>query len=181
MTISPLPRLLTMADWAELPEDTSSHIELQEGVLIVSPRPKRQHVRAGYRLARQLEPQLPAGLESLIEFEVCVDAGAEPTVRGPDLVLTQTDGPEDRLAASDALLVVEIISPGSRRTDTVTKPFEYAAAGIPHYWVIDPVAPISLTAYRLAGEFGYLESPAVTGEFVTTVPFPLRIDLDALV
>ncbi|WP_228815529.1 Uma2 family endonuclease [Nocardia puris] len=179
--ISPLPKLLSLAEWDALPENTSSHVELQEGVLIVSPRPKRQHARAGLRLARQLQVQLPPKWEVLPEFEVCVDEGREPTVRVPDLVITREDGPEDRLAAADALLVVEIISPGSRRTDTVTKPFEYARAGIPHYWVIDPVAPLSLTVYHLAGEFGYVESPAVSGQFSTTVPFPLTIDLDSLI
>ncbi|GDY29845.1 hypothetical protein [Gandjariella thermophila] len=49
------------------------------------------------------------------------------------------------------------------------------------HWVIDPEPPISLTAYHLAGEFGYQEAPAATGEFVTSEPFPLRVGLAALI
>ncbi|MFF0487561.1 Uma2 family endonuclease [Nocardia sp. NPDC004068] len=181
MTISPLPRLLSLAEWDELPEDTSAHIELQEGVLIVSPRPMRTHARAGLRLARQLAEQLPPDLEVLTEFEVCVDDSDPPTIRIPDLVITPTDGPEKRLRPEEVLVAVEIISPGSRRTGTVTKPVEYAEAGIPNYWVLDLVAPITLTAYHLAGDFGYVEAPAASGRFTTTVPVPLAIDLDGLV
>jgi Uma2 family endonuclease len=37
-------------------------------------------------------------------------------------------------------LVMEVISPGDRRRDTETKRREYALAGIPEYWLIDPDA-----------------------------------------
>jgi hypothetical protein len=44
---TPLPRrLLTLADWEALPEDNSTHYELQEGVLVASPRPARPHQKA---------------------------------------------------------------------------------------------------------------------------------------
>uniref|UniRef100_UPI000A61DBCC Uma2 family endonuclease n=1 Tax=Nocardia anaemiae TaxID=263910 RepID=UPI000A61DBCC len=36
-----------------------------------------------------------------------------------------------------------------KRTDRVTKLFEYAEVGIEHYWLIDLDDPVSLTAYRL--------------------------------
>ncbi|MCU0512075.1 MAG: Uma2 family endonuclease [Anaerolineae bacterium] len=48
----------------------------------------------------------------------------------PRLQATLVDGPAD--------LVIEIISPGSRRTDTVEKFLEYEAGGVPEYWIIDP-------------------------------------------
>lgn len=31
--------LLTLADWDNLPEDNSFHVEVAEGILIVAPRP----------------------------------------------------------------------------------------------------------------------------------------------
>lgn len=37
-----------------------------------------------------------------------------------------------------ANLVVEIISPGSRRTDQVDKRREYELGGVPEYWILDP-------------------------------------------
>jgi hypothetical protein len=38
-----------------------------------------------------------------------------------------------------------------------------------------------LTAHHLAGAFGYADAGPVSGTFTATEPFPIRIDLDALV
>jgi Uma2 family endonuclease len=84
------------------------------------------------------------------------------------------------LRASEVLLVVEVVSPGSVRTDHVLKRSEYADAGIPHYWIVDITERVSLLACRLAGEFGYADGGAVTGRYTTSAPFPVEIDLDAL-
>lgn len=58
------------------------------------------------------------------------------------------------------LVAIEVVSPGSRRSDTVTKRSEYAEAMIEHYWIV---------------EFG-----PPTGTFTNSAPVPLRVDLDAL-
>ena len=88
------------------------------------------------------------------------------------------------LRASEVVLAVEIVSPGSERTDHTVKHLEYADAGIPHYWIVDLGEPgdrVTLTAHHLAGEFGYADAGPVDGVFAATEPFPVRIDLDALV
>jgi Uma2 family endonuclease len=84
------------------------------------------------------------------------------------------------LRASEVILVVDVVSPGSARTDHVLKRSEYADAGIPHYWIVDPSEPVSLLACHQAGEFGYVDDGAVTGRFSATEPFPVEIDLDGL-
>lgn len=66
--------------------------------------------------------------------------------------------------------------PGS----AVIKRVEYADAGIPHSWIVDLDEPVSLTTCHLAGSPGYQDSGATTGVFSTTEPFPVRVDLDAL-
>jgi Uma2 family endonuclease len=38
--------------------------------------------------------------------------------------------------ASDTLLVVEVVSPGTVTTDLTDKRAEYAGLGIPHYWIV---------------------------------------------
>ena len=40
MTSIHLPKLLSLEDWDALPEDNGAHIEMQGGVLIVTPRPR---------------------------------------------------------------------------------------------------------------------------------------------
>jgi Uma2 family endonuclease len=166
--------LMTLDEWIALPEDNSAHYELQEGVLIVAPKRGRRH------LAQKINPQqLPPGWEALISFEVVVERGETPTVRVPDLVVVRVGAPEARIPAGEVDLVVEIISPGSRNVDTHLKAFEYAAAGIPHYWLVDLEGPApSITVF---GGDGYRAKRTANHELVVDTPFPLRIDIDALV
>jgi len=175
--------LMTLDEWVALPEDDTYRYELQEGVLLVSPRAARRHQLAAQRLSQQLDGQLPVDWESVLDMEVVVRAPHPPTVRVPDVVVTRVGGPEDRLAASDVLLAVEIISPGSRNVDLHLKPYEYAEAGIPHYWIVDldPPAPSITVCHLGTPDVGYVEAPAATGELVTTAPLRLRIDIPALV
>ena len=186
-------RLLTVADYLALPEETEVHHELQEGILVMSPRPVPDHQLCLRRMSRSVEDQLPTGLEVLPEVDVDLQLVLDDrpaTVRAPDLVIVPRVALErvrregGLLRAAEVVLAVEIISPGSRRVDTVLKRSEYADAGIPHYWIVDLGEPgdrITLTAHHLAGEFGYADPGPVTGVFTATEPFSVRIDLDALV
>ncbi|MFI9509223.1 Uma2 family endonuclease [Nocardia sp. NPDC052566] len=149
--------LLTLEDWNALPGDNSRSYELVEGVLVVSPRPVAKHQRACWRLAAQLEPQLPLNYAALTESEVVIEPTSPSTVRVPDVIVIPTAGVDDnvpRSAAADVLLAVEILSVGTKRTDQVTKFAEYADVGIEHYWLVDLDDPVSMAAYRLIeGEY----------------------------
>ncbi|MET9329049.1 Uma2 family endonuclease [Tsukamurella sp. NPDC003166] len=169
---------MSLDDWRALGEDTSGRSELQEGVLIVSPSPVPRHQKAGFRLGLALHPQVPDGVEIVPDVDVIVASGFPPTVRRPDLVIV-TASTETDIVAADVVLVVEILSPGTRRQDLVTKRSEYADAGIPHYWIVDLDGGPSIEALTLRD--GQYEGATSTGEFTTTVPFGLRVDLTALI
>jgi Uma2 family endonuclease len=175
--------LLTLEEFIELPEDNSRRYELQEGVLIVSPRANYLHLRVARSLMNMLNEQLPPEWEAVADGEVVTRPGFPANVRVPDIVIVGEEiisAAVPRVTSDEVLLAVEIISPGSKQTDTLVKPVEYANAGIPHYWVIDLDDPLSLVAYHLAGDFGYQEAPAATGAFTTSEPFSLQVDLAAL-
>jgi Uma2 family endonuclease len=109
------------------------------------------------------------------------------TVRIPNVVVVRAEAVERVRAegaifrASDVLLVVEVLSPGSIRTDQVVKRDEYADAGIPHYWIVDIREPVSVRTFHPAGEFGYAEGGEMTGVFRTDQPFEFELDLNRLV
>jgi len=187
--IQPPGRLLSVRDYAALGEDDRTRWELQEGNLVMSPSPTPRHMVAAAELYVQLRSQLPAHLRAVpdVDLDLQLAPADQPgTARRPDLVVVseaelrrvETDG--GLLRASSTVLVVEIVSPGSRRTDNLVKRGEYADAGILAYWIIDLEAPISLVACQLAGAFGYQDRGAVTGLFETAEPFEVRIELDAL-
>lgn len=153
-----LPRgLITLEQWDALEIAHTRRWELSEGTLIMSPRPQVTHQRISKRLTRLLDDHLPDGLEALPEIEVTTSASFPPSVRDPDIVVIRGRGIEGRtvrVPAADVVLVVEIVSPGSRGMDHVMKPHEYAKAGIEHYWIVDAEAPTGewFLAYRLDGD-----------------------------
>jgi Uma2 family endonuclease len=73
---------------------------------------------------------------------------------------------DDRWDGAD--LVVEIISQTNREHDVTTKRADYAAAGIPEYWIIDPeprtvrvlTLPAGATEYAVHGDFGVGQTAA---------------------
>jgi Uma2 family endonuclease len=184
-----LSRLLTVAEYVDIGEVDFGYSELVEGRLVLSPSPSPLHNLASGEICLALRRQLPDDL--LAVQDVDVDLGLAPAdapgfVRRPDIVVVHRDVPRrvqregGLIRASEVLVVVELVSPSSRRTDHVIKRGEYADAGIPHYWIVDLAEPASLLACHLAGEFGYVDGAAVTGTFTATVPFTVEIDLDAL-
>lgn len=185
----PPAHLLTAAEYARLGETEWGYTELMEGRILVSPSPSAKHNIAALALAMQLVPQLPDTVRVIQDVDIdleLVPADQPGVVRRPDLVLVdgkavdRVDRDGGLLRAGDVLVVVEIVSPGSRRLDHVTKRHEYADAAIPHYWIIDLDLPVSLLAHHLAEGFGYADSGTVTGVFATTSPFPLQLQLDRL-
>ncbi|RSM73648.1 Uma2 family endonuclease [Kibdelosporangium aridum] len=175
--------LLSLAEWDALPEDNSRRYELAEGVLQVSPRPLWNHQRVIARLITRLETQLPAHLVVQPEYELVVFDTFPPTIRIPDLMVVPAALGEDnppRAYAKDALLVVEIISPGSRRMDRMTKLNEYAEAGIPDYWIVDLDAPVSITAFQLING-DYELNAEVEDVLSVTTPVPLTVNVRDLV
>jgi Uma2 family endonuclease len=73
--------------------------------------------------------------------------------REPDIAFMAATR-RDRITESywdGADLVVEVVSNDDRRRDLETKRFEYAKAGIPEYWIVDPQQK-EITILKLAGD-----------------------------
>ncbi|GLW94023.1 Uma2 family endonuclease [Actinokineospora globicatena] len=178
--------LLTVAEYADLDEVAIGYTELLEGRLLMSPSPTPEHQKALFGFGHQLFDQLPDDVDLFLQVDI--DLGlAEPGDPGfsrrPDLVIapkaevTRRQAEGGLLRASEILVVIEIVSPGSERADRVEKFAEYADAGIPHYWIVDLDSPMSLLPSHLSEEFGYQAGDEVTGKFKTDVPFPVALEL----
>lgn len=84
-------------------------------------------------------------------------------------------------------LAVEVVSHGSRSDDRFRKPGTYAAVGVPYYWRVERgeggrPAVYEFWLHHGAGVYAPSpETPVHQGTLRTSVPFPVEIDLDALV
>lgn len=182
-------RLLTIAEYAELGEPDSGYTELVEGRILMSPSPTPRHNIASFELAVQLRQQLPRHLRAIQDVDIDLElapADRPGFSRRPDLLVVRNDAIDrvdsdgGMLHASEVVVVIEIVSPGSRRIDHVDKHGEFADAMIPHYWIVDLTDPVSLVACHLAGELGYQDRPAAVGTFSTDEPITVTLDLTEL-
>lgn len=177
MTAATRPHLLSLEEWDALGEDSSSHAELQEGG-IVSPKPIFGHQRAALRIGAALDAAATEEFDVAPGLDVVIEARTPATVRAPDVVVLRA-GTRNPIPAEKVALAVEVLSPGTRRTDLVMKRHEYAEAGIPQYWIVDlDGGEVRLDALTLVDNA--YESASYTGVFETTVPFPVRLDLASL-
>ena len=118
-----------------------------------------------YARARNLGEVLPL---------VGVHLPSRPSLRLPDVVFV-ADAHRDRLTPTviegPPDLIVEVVSDDSVRRDQVNKRDEYAAAGVPEYWWLDPRPGQQLAGFhRLTAGATYEPIPLdAAGRFVSVV------------
>lgn len=118
--------------------ETTERLELIDGVIAMSPSATPIHQKICLRIAAQLDAfssGMP-GLEVLLD----VDLQVRPNlVYRPDIAVYlpgTMSGLPDRLT-TPADLIVEVLSPGTKAMDLVTKRGDYEAFGVGEYWTVD--------------------------------------------
>jgi Uma2 family endonuclease len=168
-----MPAIVTLDDVAAMnAADSNGHRyeTSPEGVLSVMPPHDSEHAMIASRLFAWLIMAGWPAEQVLQAAGVRIPGPDGDGGRIPDLGVWRKQPPRRVwLSASDLLLVVEIVSPGSEAMDSVTKLREYAAVGIPHYWVVDRDNAQTVTLHRLTGPGGYQES----GGYQEQVKLPL--------
>lgn len=131
----------TYEAYCSIPDD-SRRYEIIEGVLYAAPSPGARHQRAAGPIYAMLRDHLRK--EKLGEAMVApIDVKlADGTVLEPDVFVVlaahkdritepYVDGPPD--------LVVEVESKSTARYDASKKLQAYERAGVPEYWIVDPI------------------------------------------
>jgi Uma2 family endonuclease len=162
----------TVDDLQLIPDDVPYRYELVDGGLLVTPPPDLRHAEAADALRQLLRDHLPSGLRVLTDPGVYVD---RRNYRQPDVAVYRRGERRDRMQVQDVVLAVEVVSPSSVTTDRVTKPAQYAAAGIPHFWRFE-LDPALLVTHALAAGV-YHESGRFSDEVDVREPVALRFRL----
>jgi Uma2 family endonuclease len=172
----------TADDLWDTPEDGNRY-EVVDGELYVTPAPLEPHQKGASNLFGYLWQYVrERRLGTVYTAPLAVVLDEENAVQ-PDLVYVSQERQGivvERGLEGAPDLVVEVLSPRTQARDRGVKMKRYAAAGIPHYWIVDPVAR-TIEAYRL-GEQGY-ELGATRGPGSSFEPehFPgLEIPIDEL-
>ena len=172
----PVPHRWTFSDLVALPEDRLRH-ELIDGEHFVTPSPNTAH----QTILKNLFVILNACVERRGVGEVLFapfDVKLSPyTVLVPDLLFFTADrfaeAVNDRHATAAPDLVVEILSPSTRRRDLGRKRAVYDREGVREYWVLDPVAESVVVLRRTAEGGGLADVRALTASQKGILQSPL--------
>ena len=163
---------LTIEDLEACPGDGRRY-ELIGGAIVMTPAPEPVHQRVSRRLQTLIEAAVPPGYE-VFQAPIGYDLPGGQRVE-PDLIVVPDGSVGRERLAGPALVVVEIVSPGSRVNDRVTKRAAYAEAGVPAYWIVDPGNGQVLGLRLTGGEY----QPYVDTEELATFDWPLSVTFRA--
>jgi Uma2 family endonuclease len=131
---------LTYEDYLTFPDDGKRH-EIMDGEHFVTAAPNLRHQAILLNLGAELKLFLdthPIGRLFVAPVDVVL---SDVDVVEPDLIFV-SNAREERLTAANVQgapdLVVEILSPTTRRTDEVTKRKRYEHFDVLEYWIVDP-------------------------------------------
>jgi Uma2 family endonuclease len=144
-----LKRKLEYSDLQVTPDDGRRY-ELVRGELLVTPSPTALHQRVSKRLYGVLLNYFEGRTIGEVFYAPLDVILTNQDVFVPDLlVVADPDTVSRRGIERPPLLVVEILSPSTRRQDRGVKAQRYAELGVLHYWIVDPEAR-RVECYRLA-------------------------------
>jgi Uma2 family endonuclease len=149
-------------DYLWLTDRTKCLVEFTDGHIEVLPMPTDEHQRIVLFLYRALYAFLASrgmGIVLVAPLRLYLQSGR---YREPDvlLLLDAADARRSNRSWTGADVVIEVVSPDDPQRDLVRKRVEYAAAGIPEYWMVHPTTEqiivlwLDGTEYVEHGRFG---------------------------
>lgn len=138
----PLPKekLYTTEDIYNLPEGTRA--ELIDGQIYYIAPPGRRHQEIAGELYTSIHNYIRSKTGScrpyIAPFAVFLNKDDTNYVEPDISVICDRSKLTDKGCAGAPDWIIEIVSPGSRRMDYMTKLFKYRSAGVREYWIVDP-------------------------------------------
>jgi Uma2 family endonuclease len=160
-----------------LPDDGFRH-EVIDGEHIVTPAPSWTHQRALRELVRRLLPYLEQHDVGELLFAPADIEFDEHNMVEPDLFVfprSNASMPRAWEDVSELLLVVEVLSPSTARTDHVRKRRLYERHRVPEYWIVDVDRRV-VERWRAGEDVGTVLTERLTWQPNSNVP-ALSIDV----
>ena len=178
MPPDPPSGMWTYEDYAAIPDDGQRY-EVLNGRLIrlhgMSPAPRIRHqelVGALYAALRAyaLEHGLGTAYVAPVDVRLADDIVVQPDVLFVSAERSLIVGESSCEGAPD--LVIEVLSPGTRRLDLGDKRELYAAAGVAEYWAVDGEAD-EVQVFRLKNDGAYDRAARLAEEDADALETPL--------
>lgn len=153
-------------EWTEseyLSLDCNRLMELADGCLLFPPAPDVPHQRIVSAVIARLTRYVESRCIPVYVLHAPLPVRLKPGLyREPDIVVFAPEQVGELDYPEGAILVMEVVGrdEDGRELDYQRKPLDYAAAGIPEFWIVDAVLEVITVfalngdQYRVHGEFG---------------------------
>jgi Uma2 family endonuclease len=173
------PQFMTAREFAKLPE-SSTPMELIDGMLIVSPTPAHRHQKLTARLTYPLIGIELEGADG-VWISSPLDLYVSPhNVFQPDALLFEAENepdPDILPVTEIPEIVIEVMSPSSRSRDNVKKRAAYAERGINEYWIVDTQS--RRIVFNIANQDGTYTSHELDGAIIPAGRYAgVKLDID---
>lgn len=171
--------LISFEDYVAYDDGTAARYELVDGELVEMTPPVLEH----FLIAKFLEQALDTAIKQLQQPWFCFrEVGVRTGIRKSrltDVCIVTLEQAKDLqgnalIFSTPPLLVAEVVSPDSITRDYRYKRTEYAALGIPEYWIVDSLQS-KITVLELQ-EGMYEETVFVGSQPLISPTFP-KLDL----
>jgi Uma2 family endonuclease len=189
-------KFFTYEEYLKHEFELEGNYELEAGKIVEMPPESYQNVRIALILMMLIAEKI--GIDRISNKAEIIISGSKTNARIPDITVFSETGVEEiklkntstiDLDMSPPILVIEIVSPGKtardypsgtlRDRDYRFKRSEYAARGIEHYWIVDPLEQ-NITFFILEDGL-YVNKNLVKNRIINIdSPVNLVIDLNTL-
>lgn len=138
----PLPRerIYTIDDIYALPD--GQRAELIDGQIYYMAPPSRKHQDIAGQIYRKVADYIDqnngACRAYIAPFAVFLNENNRNYVEPDISIICDRNKLNDKGCVGAPDWIIEVVSPGSRQMDYLTKLFKYRSAGVREYWIIDP-------------------------------------------
>jgi Uma2 family endonuclease len=172
-------RKLTYQDYVQIPDDLDRH-EILDGVHYVTPPPVVYHQEIGLNLILRLGAFVREHKLGRILYPPLDVVLSPHDIAQPDMVFISNQRRQiltepNIQGAPD--LVIEILSPSTRRRDETLKRRRYEEGGVAEYWLVDPRRKAIRILRRLEGP-GFSEPGELFAASDDTLTTPLLAGLE---
>ncbi|HWM92517.1 MAG TPA: Uma2 family endonuclease [Thermoanaerobaculia bacterium] len=174
----------TYEDYLRLPDDGRRY-EVIRGVLYVAPSPNYDHQFTIAKLTLRIGifvEERGLGIVLMAPFDILLPAGIATPVQ-PDLLFFRKEnrpqrGDKNFRGVPD--LMVEVLSPSTRLYDRRIKLNAYRDAGVPEFWLVDPLTRTVVVYGWKEGQFIELDRGGAGDEVGSVVLSDFRLQVTGL-
>ncbi len=133
--------IYTIEDIYKLPD--GQRAELIEGHIYFMAPPNRRHQEITFSLSRKIADYIDEKRGDcsvyLAPFAVFLNQDDKNYVEPDIAVICDKNKLTEKGCSGAPDWIIEVVSPGSQRTDYMLKLFKYRTAGVCEYWIVDPL------------------------------------------